>query len=161
LLIGMILREATAGDAEVLARLRVEFLRETRPGQAMDRDRVLPAARAYFAAAIASGAFRGWVVEVEGQVIATGGYIPFWRPPSGQILDDRRGYVLNMYTLPAYRHRGYATLLLGEIIRAARAEDITRLWLSATEAGRPIYQRLGFTPLVHKLPEMELVVKQT
>ncbi len=62
--------------------------------------------------------------------------------------------ILNMYTLPEWRGQGLATALLQEIIHFAKSTSIRRLWLHATESGRPIYEKAGFLPTS---AEMEFV----
>jgi GNAT superfamily N-acetyltransferase len=51
-----------------------------------------------------------------------------------------------VYTEPAWRRRGVADALMRQVIRWAEAERLDRLVLHASEAGRALYQRLGFAP---------------
>ena len=56
----------------------------------------------------------------------------------------RHAIILNVFTEPDWRHQGIAMLLLERIIEWARAERLDRLVLHASEAARPLYERLGF-----------------
>jgi GNAT superfamily N-acetyltransferase len=60
------------------------------------------------------------------------------------IAEGRHAIILNVFTEPPWRHQGIALLLLQRIIAWARAERLDRLVLHASEAGRPLYERLGF-----------------
>ncbi|MEY2489247.1 MAG: hypothetical protein QOC70_1189 [Verrucomicrobiota bacterium] len=60
------------------------------------------------------------------------------------IADGRHAIILNVFTEPQWRRQGVAVLLLRQIIEWARAERLDRLVLHASEAGRPLYKRLGF-----------------
>ena len=60
------------------------------------------------------------------------------------VAEGRHAIILNVFTDPPWRHQGVAVLLLERIIQWARAERLDRLVLHASEAGRPLYERLGF-----------------
>ena len=53
---------------------------------------------------------------------------------------------MNMYTVPRCRGRGIATAILREILDFAKGSGLKRLRLTATPAGRPVYEKIGFTP---------------
>jgi GNAT superfamily N-acetyltransferase len=63
---------------------------------------------------------------------------------SNGIGEGRHAIILNVFTEPQWRHQGVAMLLLQRIIQWARSERLDRLVLHASEAGRPLYERLGF-----------------
>jgi len=52
--------------------------------------------------------------------------------------------ILNVFTEPEWRRQGIARRLLQNIIDWARAERIESLVLHSSEAGRSLYERLGF-----------------
>lgn len=68
------------------------------------------------------------------------------RHPNGEnrIAEGRHAIILNVFTEPSWRRQGVALLLLKQIIDWARTERLDRLVLHASEAGRSLYQRLGF-----------------
>ena len=55
------------------------------------------------------------------------------------------GVVGNMIVDPAWRRRGLGAAILEAVLAFLDARGCTRLELSATEAGRPLYARYGFT----------------
>ncbi|MGY4105934.1 GNAT family N-acetyltransferase [Aeromonas encheleia] len=141
----MIIREAKAADIPALVRLRMALFCEL--GELDDplADGALwQATEAYFSAAARDGSARSWLVEVDGEAVACGTLALFVRPPYPGNLAGREAYLLNMYTLPAWRKRGMASALLDVMAAYAREQRLGKLWLHASEEGRPLYERLGF-----------------
>lgn len=65
---------------------------------------------------------------------------PF-RPDNGS---GRYGVVYNVVTKDGFRGRGLATALVKHLLAGAEKMGLERVMLNATEAGRPIYEKLGF-----------------
>lgn len=76
--------------------------------------------------------------------MAAGTLALFVRLPYPGNLAGREAYLLNMYTVPAWRARGIATALLDAMTAHARAMGLGKVWLHASDAGRPLYERIGF-----------------
>lgn len=55
-----------------------------------------------------------------------------------------RAHLMNVYTVPGFRRRGIARMLVTALMDAARQRGATEISLDATEAGRPLYRALGF-----------------
>lgn len=138
-------RLATADDVEPLVALRAAFLAQVGgadPADATLRD----ALRHYFASALPAGEFVAWLAVADGQIVATSGLVIHRHPPSPTNLAGREAYVMNMYTLPAWRGRGLAAALLDRLIDHARAAGCCRVVLHALPRARSIYVRAGFVP---------------
>jgi GNAT superfamily N-acetyltransferase len=147
------LRRATPDDAELLVRLRYEMQTELEeaedPGAHAVLWRTSPAevrdnVRAYFERELKGGHFAGYFVEKDGEVVATGCVVVYDTPPSPSNPSGAEGYIMNMYTVPAWRHHGLARRLLDKLIEHARAEGAGRVWLRASEQGRFVYRKYGF-----------------
>ncbi|WP_429233397.1 GNAT family N-acetyltransferase [Aeromonas salmonicida] len=141
----MIIRQADMADIPALVSLRMGLFCEV--GELADPLADLDlwqATSAYFSAGQADGSARSWVAEVEGEVVASGTLALFVRPPYPGNLSGREAYLLNMYTLPAYRKQGMASALLDAIVVHASAEQLGKVWLHASDQGRPLYERMGF-----------------
>jgi len=138
----MVRRKASLGDVPILVELRKQQLLDEGEGQPPDHELV-----AYFAAAISNGSFVSWIMEEEGDIIATSGVCFYSVPPACSNPTGRTAYITNMYTKPAYRRRGIATELLGMAISEARARGCRRIWLHASAHGKSIYQKNGFLDL--------------
>ena len=55
-----------------------------------------------------------------------------------------RAHLMNVYTVPGFRRRGIARMLVTALMDEARQRGVTEISLDATEAGRPLYRALGF-----------------
>jgi GNAT superfamily N-acetyltransferase len=62
------------------------------------------------------------------------------------VTTGRLGLLINVFTEPAWRRRGIGVLLMQQAIAWCRANDIDRLILHASDAGRPLYEKMGFKP---------------
>jgi GNAT superfamily N-acetyltransferase len=148
------IRLATLEDVETLVRLRVTFLEEVGQfAEGVDIHAVSEAFRNYLLRKLPAGEFLAWVAEEEGEIVATSGLVFFERPPNGTSPSGLEAYVMNMYTLPRRRGLGLATALLDAAIEHVKRTDARRVWLHATDVGRPVYERAGF---VASDTEMEL-----
>ena len=67
------------------------------------------------------------------------------QPRPGRLAGPAMPYVLSMYTAPAERRRGAATAIVRRMIAWSRSRGYRRIYLHASEGGRPVYARLGFT----------------
>ena len=141
----MMVRVAQAADIPALVRLRMALFCEVGELARPDEDPALwQATQTYFTRALEEGHARSWLVEEGGEAVACGTLALFVRPPYPGNLAGREGYVLNMYTLPAWRRQGMANALLVAIKANAREQQLGRLWLHASDEGRSLYERFGF-----------------
>lgn len=138
------IRRATLDDVNQLVQLRLLLFEET--GELVQRDvtAFAEALHTYFVKSLTQETYLAWLAEGDHRIVASSGLHLFERLPVPENLSGKEGYILNMYTLPEWRGQGLATVLLQEIIAYAKATGIRRLWLHATEAGRPVYEKIGF-----------------
>ena len=66
------------------------------------------------------------------------------KPMSPAFINGRTGTVLNVYTRPEYRDRGYARRLMEMLMEEAAAQDMSAVELKATDMGHGLYKALGF-----------------
>lgn len=150
------LRRATAADADVIARHRVAMFRDMRVLDERDAEPLHVASLAYLRNALPSGAYRGWLAEQDGTVVAGGGVIPQAGVPRPEnIQGGEEAYLLNVYTDPAHRRRGLARRLMDEMLAWCRERGLARVVLHASDDGLTLYTSLGFEP---KKNEMRLVL---
>jgi GNAT superfamily N-acetyltransferase len=148
-------RPATPEDAAIIARHRARMFEEMGqlPPDAFDALR--QDAETFLRRAIARGEYLGWLampVATPDLVVAGAGVQrrqvlphPVPRPSGGVgIAKGRHAIVLNVYTEPDWRRRGLGELLMREVLAWSRSERLDRLVLHASEAGRSLYERLGF-----------------
>lgn len=136
-------RIAASEDMELLMGSRLEMLRVVNDlPEAYEFDTVLEReSRDYFAA----GDQTTILAMEQGEVIgcATLCYLrmmPTFSHPTG-----KRAHLMNVYTREQYRRQGIAARMVERLIQEARARGVTEISLDATESGRLLYERLGFT----------------
>ena len=148
----MKIRLAAVEDADMLGRLRFAMRREreTSPAPA-DMEAFLQANIDYFARFIADGSYIGAIAEESGSVIAVGGICLHNHPPSYAVPNGRTACLLNMYTLPGFRGRGAAGKILAFLTEQARRKACCKIYLNASDMGKPIYQKAGFKDVANEM----------
>lgn len=149
----IVLRFATPADAAVLADHRVAMFREMGAIRPHLEDQLRSTSMAYFAAAIPSGEYVGWIGSsqespspIAGAGVQFRSLLPRPSLAGDDLLLGREGLVLNVYTVKAWRRRGVAKFLMQSIIAWAAEQGIVRLVLGASPEGRPLYEQIGFVP---------------
>jgi GNAT superfamily N-acetyltransferase len=74
------------------------------------------------------GSFRAWLAEANGAVVA-GGAVLIFGHPSAPDQNTRRALILNMYTKPEHRYRGYAKAIVETIIEWCRTQGFASISL--------------------------------
>lgn len=86
------------------------------------------------------------VLALDGERVigcATMSYIsimPTFSHPTGH-----RAHLMNVYTMKEWQRKGIAKKMVSLLIEEAKNRGVTEISLDATEEGRPLYYRLGFT----------------
>lgn len=136
---------ANLTDLEILVESRVEFLTGHWGNQPEESEAALRSElQSYFESAIPAKRYLCWIVRDGEQWVAVGGMSVEQRPGSFRARQGTIGYVMNIYTKPAYRRRGIATELMRMIEAFAIENGMNFLELTATEAGAPVYEKVGF-----------------
>lgn len=140
-------RVATLADLDALVELRLQLFAcfPEALGKVAD-DTMRRVSQAYFTRAFEQGDCHTWVAEADNRIVAQGSLALFQRPPFPANLSGREAYLLNMYTLPDYRRRGYSKAILQQAMAFAREQGLGRIWLHASENGQPLYAQAGFQP---------------
>lgn len=87
-----------------------------------------------------------YFVAVDGErIIATAGALLTTGYPA-EIHGIRNGYIFGVHVDPAYRGRGIATILTQRAAAFLEERNPWAIRLHASPFGRPIYEKMGFTP---------------
>jgi len=141
-----IYRNATISDTSLIADQR--YLMFSEIGKIDDE--MLAKARIpyepWLAERLSKGSYHGILVECDGQVIAGAGmWVGMSAPlPSLGTSDHRRAHIVNVYTHPDHRRQGIAKELMNRLLEIARREGYPVIDLHASDAGRRLYESMGF-----------------
>ena len=78
---------------------------------------------------------------------------------SPSFITGKTGTVLNVYTKPDYRKKGYAKKLMTMMLEDTKAEGVSIVELKATEDGYSLYKSVGFEDVVAKYHNMKIVLQ--
>lgn len=149
-------RKATIKDIEILKKLRLVYLTEDRGELSKDEvGAVVMQLQDYFTRQINCN-FIALLAENDGEAIATVYMAIAEKPANPAFITGKTATILNVFTYPDYRRKGIATRLLKMAIDEAKAMNISYLELSATDSGKPLYEKLGFIHRQSKYTEMRL-----
>jgi len=149
-------RKATISDIDALIRLRLDFLTENRGGLSKEETKAIVSQLKDYYPRQLNNSFFAYLAEHEGRAISAVYMVLVERPANPDFITGRTATVLNVFTYPEYRRKGIATKLLDMMIGDARTMNISYLELSATEYGKPLYEKLGFEVRQPKYTEMRL-----
>jgi GNAT superfamily N-acetyltransferase len=141
----VLIRPAGRPDIATLLEFRLAMIDELRgdgPG-AIGTEDMREASEAWIAAHLGRD-FAAWIADLDGVAVATAGVIWFEHPPGPLNPIGREAYLLNVYTRSEARRLGLARKLVQRIVEEARVAGVRRIWLRASEMGRPLYSELGF-----------------
>jgi len=147
-------RRAQVDDAPVIALHRARMFQDMGELSEAAFEELRRATLTWTERALASGEYIGWLgtLKAKPDTIVGGAGIQLRRvaphprrpPLDGAIGKGRHAIVLNVFTEPEWRRRGLARLLMEEIVRWTRAEELDRLVLHASSQARPLYEKMGF-----------------
>jgi GNAT superfamily N-acetyltransferase len=135
-------RMATVEDAEIITghrRAMFEDMRMNVPDLAMK------VFNEWVKEKLIRGDYLGWFITREdGKVVAGAGLWLIEWPPTPIDADTVRGYVLNVFVEPDYRHQGLARRLMDVVLAYSTERKLRVVTLHASSKGRPLYEALGF-----------------
>lgn len=152
------IEKASEYEIEELVKLRIAYLQEDF-GSISERDlqcmeETLPQ---YFKNHLNRDLFVYIAREAE-EIVACAFLLVVEKPMSPAFLTGKTGTVLNVYTKPEHRKRGYARQLMNALLKAAKERDLSVVELKATEDGYHLYKSVGFEDVVSKYHAMRFEV---
>ena len=137
--------KAGLNDTNSLVQLRLDFLTEDN-GSLDERDiaAIQENLPGYFLDHLDRDLFI-YVIR-DGQTIVSCAFLLIVeKPMSPAFINGKTGIVLNVYTLPSARRKGYAKAIMNTLLAEAEEMELAVVELKATEAGYPLYRSVGFT----------------
>lgn len=150
-----IFRKANENDINLLTETRIEVLRAANNlDESEDMSEVRKETLKYYENCFKNNEHTAYLVFEGGKFVGCGGVsyykvMPTFHNPSGI-----SAYIMNIYTRQQYRRRGIAQKTLSLLAEDAKSRGVTRILLEATDMGRPLYEKFGFTAMKN---EMELL----
>ena len=144
----MEIRKATMADIDLLIKLRMDFIADSSMPSIEENVRTQIGSQLadYYAEHIEDGTFIAVLAETENTVACVAFLTVTQMPANPYTITGRLGTVLNVFTYPACRRQGIATKVMKRILQEAKKAKVSLVRLSATKAGQPLYESLGFTP---------------
>ena len=112
--------------------------------------------RLYFDEHINKDDLVAMVLEIDEKPVSVALLIISKKPANPGFIDGRVGTIMNVYTIPEYRKRGFASALLNELINEAKDRKLSLVNLLATDKAYNMYKKLGFHEDEDKAMEMKL-----
>jgi GNAT superfamily N-acetyltransferase len=155
----MNLREAVLSDIPQLVQMRLEYLTEDHAGMLPEhRERLEQDLPVYFQKNLIHSLL-AYVAEDKGEIVSTVFMVITVKPGNPHFLSGKTGLLLNVYTKLDYRRQGLAGTLINMAIEDAKRLDLAYIELSASKAGYPLYQKLGFEEEQPHYPTMKYQIQ--
>lgn len=140
--LSLVVRRAEVEDIPTLVGTRIAQLEEEGAQRTCD---IRPELHSYYARHLQDDTFISWLAQRGDEVVATSGISIVEKPPYFGCPSGRIGLISGMYTKPEYRRQGIARDLLCRALDDAKEKGCGMAHITASDAGVPLYQSVGFT----------------
>jgi ribosomal protein S18 acetylase RimI-like enzyme len=141
------IRRGTPADIPVIAHHRLGMFTEMGFGDPSTYAEYASEFQSFAAREMAAGHFLSWLAETnDGEIVAGGAVLIVPWPANPKHRKQQRAFLLNVFTEPAFRRRGIARSLVRTMLDCCREQGFGSVFLHASDAGRPLYQSMGFQP---------------
>jgi len=155
----MIYEKATTKDISALTDLRIAYLQEDLGVITEDDLQKLQASLPGYYEKHLNKDLMVYVAREEDTIISCAFLLIVEKPMSPSFITGKTGVVLNVYTKPEHRRKGYAKKLMTKMIEDAKAQEVSVIELKATEDGYPLYKSIGFEDVRAQYHNMKIVMK--
>ncbi len=112
---------------------------------------------AFLREALPSQLYICWLAKDGDTVVAAGGLTVRQHPGNFKNPSGRVGYIMSMYTVPAYRKMGICSAILNHLVTTGKEIGLNSFELHATKEGEPVYIKNGFK--VHPDPTYRKIIE--
>ena len=135
---------ATADDIDRLINARFDYLTIDDPEIAPEQRAVIELnLRQYILKRINTDFFAA-IVEENDSIVSLAFLAISEGPANLSFPTGKTGTIFNVLTYPEYRRKGFATMVMHALIEEGKRQNLSYIELSATESGKPVYEKLGF-----------------
>lgn len=153
--------KATIEDIGVLTDLRIAYLNEDLGVISNENLELMQASLPSYYEKHLNKDLMAYVARDEMDIVSCAFLLIVEKPMSPSFITGKTGTVLNVYTKPDYRKKGYAKKLITTMLEDAKAEaeGLSIIELKATEDGYSLYKSVGFEDVVDKYHNMKIVLQ--
>ena len=155
----MIFDKATIEDIGVLTDLRIAYLNEDLGVISNENLELMQASLPSYYEKHLNKDLMAYVARDEMDIVSCAFLLIVEKPMSPSFFTGKTGTVLNVYTKPDYRKKGYAKKLITTMLEDAKAEGLSIIELKATEDGYSLYKSVGFEDVVARYHNMKIVLQ--
>ena len=149
--------KATIKDINMLTDLRLVYLQEDL-GVITDKQLIQESLPGYYEKHLNKD-LMVYIARDDEDIVACAFLLIVEKPMSPSFITGKTGTVLNVYTKPEYRNKGYAKKLMTMMLEQATAQDVSVIELKSTEDGYLLYKSAGFGDVVAKYHNMKIVLQ--
>lgn len=150
---------AEAADIAALTELRLAYLEEDHGKLREDEIEIIRRGLPdYFKRNLNQNLFC-YLVKEQGEIAACAFLLVVEKPMSPSFLTGKTGTVLNVYTKPPYRQKGYARQIMEKLLADAADKNLSVVELKSTEDGYRLYQSVGFVDDISAYHLMKFTVR--
>ena len=155
----MVFDKATIKDIDVLTDLRIAYLNEDLGVITDENLELMQATLPSYYEKHLNKDLLAYVARDEMDIVSCAFLLIVEKPMSPSFITGKTGTVLNVYTKPEYRKKGYAKKLITTMLEDAKVEGLSIIELKATEDGYALYKSVGFEDVVAKYHNMKIVLQ--
>lgn len=153
------IRLITETDIPIFVKNRIDYLKELQGEPDKNRQNTLKnELENYFRNELSSNRFFAYLIECDNQPVSFGAVVIKSIPGDFSNSTYLEGDILNMYTIPEARKKGYAGVILDAILKESKKRGISKLSLHTTKVGEHLYRNSGFSEPA--FPYLEMAIKQ-
>lgn len=151
------LRKGSSADLDTIMEHRRQMMLDIGYAEDAAFASMMANSRSFLAERLGDGRYHAWFIQDgTGRVLAGGGVVIAELLPTVRDPSPRKPVIVNMYTEPAHRRKGFARMLMQTMVDWCRSEGFNSVLLHASKDGRPLYEQLDFAAT----NEMRLMLRQ-
>lgn len=140
----MNVRMATIKDLDMLVKARFDYFSAEKWEVTADKKVMISSQLEQYYPKHLNNDFFAALAEDNGNIASTAFLVVCEKPANLGFPTGKTGLILNVLTYPEYRRMGFATRTMNLLIEEAKRQNLSYIELSASESGKPLYEKLGF-----------------
>lgn len=143
----VLVKQAGLDEFDDLMEWRMRVLQEVFPvSEGGDRSVIRRNNEDYYKKHLAEGTHTAcFALDTDsGQIIGCGGICYQEEMPSPDNPSGKNGYLMNIYTLPEFRHEGVGRKIVEFLIADAKSRDTEKIYLESSGVAKHLYYEIGF-----------------